>query len=182
VNVTCPWGNLIRCHAPDRARFGDVLLGMPYIAFDVPKGTAQGIARFYSKIIGAPAALENGRDGALARVTVGMGQQLLFSETSGSLAAYDGHHIQLYIVNFSGPYRQLGERRLITEESNQYQYRFRQIVDPESGEPLYELEHEIRSITHPLYGRALLNRNPAQTNQNYKPGYDSQAWAMGRDA
>ena len=180
VEATCPWGNVIRCHAPDRKRFGDILLGMTYIAFDVPKGAAAGIGRFYSRVIGAPVTMEN--DGRTARVTVGDGQQLLFSDTSAPLPEYDGHHLQLYLVNFSGPYRQLKERRLVTEESNQHQYRFKQIVDPESGEPLYELEHEIRSITHPLYGRPLINRNPTQNNSNYKPGHDGAPWAMGHDA
>jgi hypothetical protein len=29
-----------------------------------------------------------------------------------------------------------------------------------------------------MYGRPLINRNPAQTNTNYKPGHDSMSWAM----
>src|SRR6185437_3011918 len=29
VMTTCPWGNRIRCHAPDEARFGPLRLGMP---------------------------------------------------------------------------------------------------------------------------------------------------------
>ncbi len=178
VDVTCPWGNLIRCHRPDRARFGAVALGMPYVSFDVPKGTAEGIARFYRNIIGAPAVLEKAGKSAVARVTVGIGQQLLFAETAGEVPEYDGHHLQLYVVNFSGPHRQLNDRGLITEESNPYQYRFKQIVDPESAAPLYTLEHEIRSITHPLYARPLVNRNSAQTNRDYTPGLDAAGWAL----
>jgi hypothetical protein len=174
VDVTDPWGGRIRCHAPDRSRFGAVALGMPYIAFDVPKGAADGIGRFYSQIIGAPAKVENGS----ARVMVGMGQHLVFNEKSTPLPEYDGHHLQLYIVDFSGPHRKLVERGLVTEESNQYQYRFKDIVDPDSGKVLYTLEHEIRSITHPLYARPLVNRDPAQTNRDYMPGYDSRQWAL----
>ena len=62
----------------------------------------------------------------------------------------------------------------ITEESNQYQYRFEQITDLESGKHLFQIEHEVRCMTHPLYARPLVNRNPAQTNRNYVPGRD--AW------
>jgi catechol-2,3-dioxygenase len=174
VEVTDPWGGRLRCHAPDRARFGPIQLGMPYIAFDVPAGAAEGIARFYRQIIGAPAKVEKGS----ARVTVGMGQHLVFNERSEALPEYDGHHLQLYLVNFSGPHRQLVQRGLVTEESNQYQYRFKDIVDPDGGSVLYTLEHEIRSITHPLYARPLVNRDPAQTNRDYAPGYDSREWAM----
>jgi catechol-2,3-dioxygenase len=181
VDVTCPWGNHIRCYRPDRNRFGPIALGMPYISFLVPKGAADGIARFYRQIIGAPAVTVQGAS-AVTRVTVGMGQQLLFEETDAPLAPYDGHHLQLYVVNFSGPHRQLMERGLVTQESNQYQYRFTDIVDPDTREVLYQLEHEIRSITHPLYARPLVNRNPAQTNQDYRPGYDAAAWGLEREA
>ena len=182
VEVTDPWGGHIRCHRPDKERFGSVVLGMPYIAFRVPKGTADGIGRFYRQIIGAPAALEKGKGGSTARVTVGMKQHLLFEETSEPLPEYDGHHLQLYVVNFSGPHRQLNDRGLITEESNQYQYRFKDIVDPESAQPLYTLEHEVRSVTHPLYARPLVNRDPQQTNRDYAPGRDAAASAMAHEA
>jgi catechol-2,3-dioxygenase len=178
VDVTCPWGNRIRAHRPDRARFGSMQIGLPYIAFEVEKGKAEGIGKFYQKIIGAPATMEKTRSGAAARVTVGMNQHLVFEETSSKLAPYDGHHLQLYIVNFSGPHRQLGERGLVTEESNQFQYRFKDIVDPDSGDVVYQLEHEIRSVTHPLYARPLVNRNPEQTNRDYAPGYDAGHWSM----
>jgi hypothetical protein len=177
VDVTCPWGNLIRCHRPDEARFGPVVLGMPYIAFDVPTGTAEGIARFYREIVGALARVDEDGGAVCARVTVGMGQQLVFSETAGDLPAYDGHHLQLYVVNFSGPHQSLAQRGLVTEESNQHQYRFKEIVDPDSGKALYTLEHEIRSVTHPLYARPLVNRDPAQTNRDYTPGFDAGRWA-----
>jgi catechol-2,3-dioxygenase len=178
VDVTCPWGNQIRCHEPDAKRFGSIILGLPYIAFDVEKGKAEGIARFYRQIIGAPATTEKSKGGAAARVTVGQNQHLIFEETSSKLPEYDGHHLQIYIVNFSGPHRQLNDRGLVTEESNQYQYRFNKIVDPDSAEALYTLEHEVRSVTHPLYARPLVNRNAEQTNRDYAPGYDAGHWAM----
>src|SRR5215210_4990358 len=60
VDVTCPWGNRIRCHKPDRARFGSMQLGLAYVVFDVEKGNAEGIAKFYRQIIGAPATMEKG--------------------------------------------------------------------------------------------------------------------------
>ena len=181
VEVTCPWGNVLRCYAPDPGRFGPVRLGMAYIAFDVPRGAAAGIARFYRQIIGAPAVTTSAGNGVTARVTVGMDQHLVFNETDAPLAPYDGHHIQLYVVNFSGPHRGLKERSRITEESNQFQYRFKDIVDPETNETLYQLEHEIRSLTHPLYARPLVNRDPEQTNRDYRPGYDAATWAIGRE-
>jgi hypothetical protein len=63
-------------------------------------------------------------------------------------------------------------------EVNDHEYRFKDIVDLDSREVLFTVEHEVRSQTHPLYGRPLINRNPAQSNRDYKPGHDSMSWAM----
>jgi hypothetical protein len=176
VEATCPWGNRVRCYEPDPARFGRVQLGFPYVEFDVPVGAAKGIARFYREVIGAPASVTNG-DGAVARVTTGKDQYLQFRETDRPLPDFDEHHIAVYIVDFSGPHRRLKERNLVNREDNQYQYRFRDIVDLDSGGALYTAEHEVRSLTHPMYLRPLINRNPAQTNRTYSPGYDAMSWA-----
>jgi hypothetical protein len=175
VEATCPWGNRVRCYEPDVARFGRITLGMPYVEFDVPVGTARGIAAFYPAMIGTPATVTNG-DGTTARVQVGKDQYLVFRETDHPLPDYDEHHVQIYVVDFSGPHRRLG--KLVNREDNQYQYRFRDIVDLESGRHLFTLEHEVRSITNPMFMRPLVNRNPLQSNRTYSPGYDGSSWAM----
>jgi hypothetical protein len=180
VEATCPWGNRVRCYEPDAARFGRITLGIPYVEFKVPVGAAKGICAFYPEIMGIKAELGNG-DGALARVKVGKDQHLQFRETDSPQPDYDGHHVQIYITNFSGPYRLLSERGLISQEDNQYQYRFRDIVDPADGKHLFTVEHEVRSATHPMYLRPLVNRDPAQTNRTYAQGHDQWPWAMGPD-
>ena len=177
VEATCPWGNHIRLHEPDAARFGRVTLGIPYVEFDVPVGAAKGIANFYRHMIEVPAEVVNG-DGVTAKVTVGKNQHLLFRETDKPQPEFDEHHIQIYVVNFSGPHKRLGDRGLVNREDNQFQYRFRDIVDLDSGKHLFTIEHEVRSITHPMCLRPLVNRNPAQTARNYSMGHDDMAWAM----
>jgi hypothetical protein len=177
VQATCPWGNTVRLHEPDAARFGRINLGIPYVEFDVPAGTAKGIARFYREMIDVPAEIVNG-DGTTAKVTVGKNQHLLFRETDKPIPDYDEHHVQIYVVNFSGPHKRLGERGLVNREDNQYQYRFRDIVDLDTGKLLFTIEHEVRSLTHPMCLRPLLNRNPVQTARNYANGYDQNSWAM----
>lgn len=177
VDVTSPWGNQIRCHEPE-PRFGRITLGIPYVEFDVGPGTAEGIARFYREILGTLAETAEDEHGLHARASVGAQQSLIFRETDGPLPDYDGHHIQVYIADFSGPHRRLLERGLITEESDQHQYRFKDIVDPKSGKPLFTIEHEIRSMQHPLYARPLVNRDPAQTNRDYAQGRDAWTWSQ----
>jgi hypothetical protein len=171
VEATCPWGNRFRLHAP-APEFGATDLGMPYVEFDVPVGTAEGIARFYPEVMGAPAHVTKRGGAPSTCVAVGRSQHLYFTETSAQLPEYDGHHVQIYIADFSGPYKWLLERGLVTMETNAHEWRFQTIVDPESEKPLFTIEHEVRSMRHPLFGRPLVNRNPSITNVNYVPGQD----------
>jgi hypothetical protein len=180
VEAICPWGNRVRCYEPDAARFGRVTLGIPYVEFDVPVGTANGIAAFYPPIMQTPASVMNG-DGTVARVMMGKDQHLQFRETDRPQPEFDGHHVQMYIANFSGPYQRLKQRGLVSSEDNQYQYRFCDIVDLDSGKPLFTVEHEVRSVTHPMYMRPLINRDPSQSNRNYAHGHDQWLWAMAPD-
>lgn len=177
VEAICPWGNRLRCYEPDAARFGRITLGIPYVEFEVPVGTAPGICAFYPEIMGMPAELRD-RDGKVAAVKTGRNQHLLFRETEAARPEYDGHHVQMYITDFSGPHRRLAARNLISREDNQYQYRFCDIVDLSSGKRLFTVEHEVRSATHPMFMRPMVNRNPALTNRNYAFDHDQSLWAM----
>jgi hypothetical protein len=171
VEAVCPWGNRYRCHAP-MPEFGDSELMIAYVEFPVPAGSAAGIVRFYQEIMCAHAALQNGAE-PMAVVSTSATQRLRFRESTRPLPDYDGHHIQVYLIDFSGPHRRLIERGLVTEESDEYQYRFRDLVDPADGRKLFTIEHEVRSLTHPLYARPLVNRNPEQSNRNYVRGHDA---------
>ncbi|MEK9725748.1 MAG: hypothetical protein VW405_20010 [Rhodospirillaceae bacterium] len=177
VEATCPWGNRFRIHTPSK-RFGRTRLGIVYVEFPVPKGNAAGIARFYEEIVGAPAKVKTAGGAKAAHVTVGYSQELIYRETTAKIAPFDGHHIQIYVADFSGPYDKLRERGLITEESNQHQYRFEDIVDPDTNEVLFTLDHEMRSLTHPLFARPLVNRHPDRTNQMFSPGNEGVSWAL----
>ena len=159
VDVTCPWGSRVRVHAPDAARFGTMTLGMPYVEIDVARGTAPGIARFYTDIFNAVNRTGEDAAGRFAHITTGPAQSLIYRETTRELLPYDGHHVQIAVADFSGVHRRLLERGLITEESNASQYRFQDITDLDTGEVLATLEHEVRSMRHPLFARVLVNRN-----------------------
>jgi hypothetical protein len=169
VEATCPWGNKMRCHTPHE-RWGDMTLGMPYVEFDVPRGAPKGIAAFYKRAFEVNGLVSS--DGSSATIPIGRNQSLVFRE-SASTRPYDGHHVAVYVADFAGPHRYLKERGLVTEESDQHQYRFQRIVDPDSGGLLFEIEHEVRSLKHPMWGRAFINRNPAQTQRTYQRGRDA---------
>ena len=173
VDTTCPWGNKIRCHLPG-PRFPGMSLGMPYVELATPIGTVEGIARFYREMLDSPAHAADG----CARIPIGRGESLLFRETEAPLPDYDGNHVQIALADFSGPHRRLQARGLITEESNESQYRFADIVDLDSGAVLVSVEHEVRSMRHPMFARTLVNRNPAVTNNHYATGHEAWPWTL----
>jgi len=124
--------------------------------------------------MGAPARMDTIRGEKAARTKVGRGQELIFRETTEPIPAYDGHHVAIYISDFATPHRWLVEHDLVWQESDPYQYRFTKIVDPDKpSEVLFEIEHEVRSLTHPMYLRPLINRNPTQRQRTYVRGRDA---------
>ncbi len=172
LSVTCPWGNQLKVFGP--GAYGDRALGMPYVRFDVPVGTAAGIARFYEQVMGAPSAVVvNAEEAAMAQVAIGCGQKLEFSETDATLPDYDGHHVAVYVANLSRAHGILNEHGLVTEDTIENQYRFQTIFDPDSGDALFEIEHEVRSLHHPMHERNLVNRNATQSFATYQRGGDA---------
>ena len=170
IQVTCPWGNSIRIESAEDD--STMSLGIRYGDMQVPPGTSEGIVRFYQQVFDTPAEKIEDNTGTYAKVKMGYNQFFCFRETDAEIAEYDGHHIAIYVANFSDPHAQLVERELISEESDQHQYRFQKIVDPETGKFLTEIEHEVRSLHHPMRRRVLVNRNASQTFGNYRHGRD----------
>mgnify|MGYP003670813085 CR=1 FL=1 len=160
--VTCPWGNQIRCFSDESGQ-----LGIPYVELAVEKSALPGIARFYATVFSVPVQSRANR----VDVTVGIGQVLRF-KAARNIPDYDGHHIAIYTPNFSGPYDVIKSNGQIMEESDQHQYRFLNIFDPLNGKPLYQLEHEVRSLRHPMFSRTLVNRNANQSFSRYQKGKD----------
>ncbi len=179
VETTCPWGNRIRVHSPDPARFGPMRVGMPYVEFDIPEGTdLNAIARFYKEILGGISGVAQDERGAYAWASCSGECKVTYRETKAELPEYDGHHIQITLADFSGPHKKLLERGLISEESDQHQYRFLDIVDVDTNKPLFRIEHETRSMRHPMFNRVFVNRNPDMNNRNFVPGYEVGLFAL----
>ena len=179
VETTCPWGNRIRVHAPDPAKFGPMRVGMPYVEFDIPVGTdLAAIARFYKEILGGISGVSADARGPYAWASCSGECKVVYRESTTEHPEYDGHHIQITLADFSGPHKKLLERGLIAEESDQHQYRFLDIVDVDTNKPLFRIEHETRSMRHPMFNRVFVNRNPDMTNRNFVPGYEVGLFAL----
>ncbi len=177
IEAVCPWGNRFRCFEPGPA-FGQMRLGMAYVEVDVPTGTTAAIAEFYREMLATDASASQEDGVGVARACVGDGQSLVFRETDAPAPEYDGHHIAVYLADFSGPHKRLLDKGMVSEESDQHQYRFLDIADPNTGKALFRLEHEVRSMRHPLYARPMVNRDPTITNRLYAPGHEAASWAL----
>jgi hypothetical protein len=170
--VTCPWGNRFRCHS-SHAAFGDMAAGIPYVEFAVARDTMKGILRFYETALGAPTGVEVDAQGEFGRVKIGRHQSLWFRETDRALRPYDGHHVAIYVANFSGPYGYMKSRGAVSEEVRNHQFRFKEIRDPANDSHIFSLEHEVRSLRHPMYNRFFVNRDVTQTQRAYRRGWDA---------
>jgi hypothetical protein len=172
VSAISPWGNELRAHEPD-PRFGDARIGIPYVEVRVRPGAAAGIVKFYERVMKAPGSVESDGGAPVAKVRIGTHQWLAFRESDEPIPPYDKHHIAIYIADFSGPYSWLQEHGLVTEEVRNHQCRFEAIVDPDSGEHLHTLEHEVRSLYHTMWRREMVNRNAEQSMRSYCKGGDA---------
>ena len=167
ISVICPWGNRLKCF--EKGTINDMELGIPYVEFEVPAGASKGIAFFYERVMNC----KTRRKSNGCSIFIGRDQFLSFKEVKNFNPNYDGHHIAIYVSNFSGPHKFLKSNNLITDETDQNQYRFTKIIDPKTKRFLFEIEHEVRSLYHPMYERTLINRNPDQSFFNYQSGRDA---------
>jgi len=77
----------------------------------------------------------------------------------------------------AGTYRAINSKH-VPRYLAEFEYRFNDVIDLDTREVLFTVEHEVRSQSHPMFGRPLINRNPAQNNRDYRPGHDQMSWAM----
>lgn len=173
IEVSCPWGNRFYCYSSEAGGFRDMALGLAYVEFLVAPGTAVAIGGFYEKVLGARFVPQEDRSGMAARVEIGRNQALIFRESKDPLLPYDGHHIAIYVGNFSGPYNFLQQRGLVTEEVRNHQFRFQDVIDVANERRVFQLEHEVRSLRHPMYHRSFINRDSEQTQRSYRRGRDA---------
>ena len=167
IGVTCPWGN--RCAATrrtTRCRSAFAISTWTY-----PREPAHGIARFYRDVFATPATDANG----MAEVQMGTNQIAAIRRERQRRRRYDGHHIAIYVANFSAAHDWL-EARTNSSPKNRTStstgFR-RSSTRSAATAALVELEHEVRSMKHPMWGRRLTNRNSGQTFVTFHRGREA---------
>ena len=106
VEATCP--GAIACAAMSRMPRASAASrsASPMSSSTCRPGPRKASARSIPRSWESPPSSKNG-DGTVARAKVGKDQYLQFRETDRPQPDFDGHHVQIYITNFSGPYRRL---------------------------------------------------------------------------
>src|SRR5882672_5614257 len=98
TSVTNMWVNLGRSQFHLPTGKPQELRGVVGIVVPDP---LDGIVKFYRRMLDVPARIAKDAEGGHALVGVGDGQDLLFRETDREPALYDGHHIAIYVADFS---------------------------------------------------------------------------------
>jgi len=177
VSVTCPYGNefCLRVASPDRrAALGPDAGRQPYsehsrcvgigaLTLQVPVGSAAPGARFYEQALGFRTQELRPGEWAVLGGPRGDSQRLVLRDTPGATGKEVGEHVAIYVGDFEGCFLRLLSRGLVwvnprfkhldatttlEEARKDHCFRFREVVDAESGAALFELEHEVRSTSH----------------------------------
>jgi len=175
IDVQCPWGNHFRIYERDTSdlfdaygvpRFPDI--GLAYIEELCKPGTAGKIASYYERFFGTNVSVLPGR----SHVQMGPHQELIFREVDIP-PIWSGTHVCIYVNRFAKVWREFKKRDMLYKKNRfsdrydtweeaveHHQFRVADIfVESETGyEVVHQLEHEVRSLNHPYYHRALVNR------------------------
>ena len=151
VDVTCPWGNRFRAHAAGGAYGGP--LGIPYLEMPIAKGTAAGIARFYRSVMGAPAELSD----TGVRVNADPDSASCSTKTRGTTPSTTGTTSRS--TSPTSPDRTARSPGAASSPARTTPTSSASSTSSRRGKKvLFSVEHEVRSLHHPLYRRPLVNR------------------------
>jgi hypothetical protein len=138
-------------------------MGMAAINFQCAVGVAEKIAKFYSHIFHADPEIVVDESSSLKKciIRMGYGQRIEFEETKEPLPPYDGYHVAVYVNDFVDIYERLVTYdlhwdnprcpqftyRTVEDVTKFNEYRFKDIIDVDTKDVIYELEHEVRSAS-----------------------------------
>ena len=169
-----PWGNRIRAHAPD-PRFGPVTLALAYLEFDVAPGARRAIAGVLSRDLRRAGDADRrrphrARAGRRTRADLSRDRRGRSSPTTATTFKSTSRISRRRTASCV-------ERKLVTRRRRRAPVPLSRHRRPDDGQLAFTLEHEVRSLRHPLFGRHLVNRDPAIDLATYAPGREAFAWA-----
>mmetsp|Transcript_25824 Transcript_25824/g.45859 ORF Transcript_25824/g.45859 Transcript_25824/m.45859 type:complete len:302 (-) Transcript_25824:151-1056(-) len=146
---------------------GSAPLGISSVTVACAPGKAREIAKFYLEVFHFPIEFAQANGEKKSTVVAGNGaQQIFFLETEGVAVDEDrGEHMAIYIGDFEGCFKRcknlglvwvnprfkhLDNTETLEDARSSQTFRIRDVKGWDTGEHLLRLEHEIRSLKHPL--------------------------------
>lgn len=159
-DIVSPFGVRLRLHPTGSLPFPRVL-GLPYVEFDVPAGSAAGIGRFYQQVMQAPVVFSESGGRRAVQVTMGPYQWVRFVETASAGDFDNGpFHIAYFVSRYNAVFDMLQGRGIRTGGGSDQVFFFNDLFDPETGKPAFAFGNEVRSVYHTDFMRPLVNRWP----------------------
>lgn len=157
--IRAPDGYLLRLHEAGTLEFQRPL-GIAYVEVAVPPGTSAAIGRFYREIFRAP--VDEAPVGGEPTVTVSAGPFQSWRFVERDLPSHDtaSMHVSFYTTNYTEIRRRLVDAGVAEPGGRDHVYFFKRIFDPRTGETVFSVNNEVRSLYHPDFRRPLANRWP----------------------
>jgi hypothetical protein len=185
VAVTCPFGNHFRVYEYSKAFGMNSKIGILYVYFNCPIGTARIISEFFSRIYSAHCNVaeltlsDSSETYELATVSMGAWQNLFFAAVEEPEAfarrEYHDYHLCFYVADFTGSYQRSVEDntllakhrfddRFTTMEEALCSRQFRNFTIRKTaekgeaeGQEVYKMHQEVRTVLHGAYCLPLNN-------------------------
>ena len=159
VLLTSPFGFRLRLHPAGSVPFLRPL-GIAYVEVPVPPDTADGIARFYERVVRAPAEVGVVEGERAALIGAGPYQEMRFIERA--LDDHNTHsmHISYHVTNYNELREAMAAHGSLKGIGRGEVFFFDRIFDPDTDDVLFVLQNEVRSVYHPDFMRPLINRWP----------------------
>jgi len=156
VEFDCPIGS-----APKIAAFYESVLGAStHVATESSSTNKDEAPSVVARVAFGKVVVENDDDSSFLTQ-----QELVFRETQRPIPPYDGHHVAMYVghsqADFEKAFSSAHETGIVwvnprfsdkttdLDSAREYrQFRFKDIVDPSTGQVIFQLEHEMRSVQH----------------------------------
>jgi len=159
AEIVAPFGYRLRLHPAGTIPFMRPL-GLAYVEVPVPPGRAEPIAAFYRKIMHAVAEVRDIGGETAAVVNMGPYQSVRFIEREIEDYATHSTHIAYYITHYDAARDAIRARSLMTADDGGELFFFDALFEPDSGETVFSINNEVRSLYHPDFMRPLVNRWP----------------------
>lgn len=159
ATIVSPFGIRLRLHASESRPFLRPL-GIAYVEIDVPPGTASAIATFYREIFRAVAEVDAADGSPRALVNAGPYQSVRFIERD--LDNHDTHnfHLSYHVTHYNEVRDRISANGAVKGEGRGQVFFFDRIFDLSTGETVFPLVNEVRSVYHADFMRPLVNRWP----------------------